>query len=85
MLERYGDFPPYQDLTHDAATLVQAAKDRASTLTLTTCQDPVKKVNLGSAKAPKPILLASWLWDQPLLLDQVIAFMKPYQDVFAWS
>ena len=82
--EKYGDFPIDQEPAHDVITLERAAASTED-IPLPSCEDPVKEVNLGTTDHPKPILLASWLWDQPILLAQVISFMKSYQDVFAWS
>ena len=79
-----GDFVISDSPAHDVAQL-EAAALHTDESAIPPTPDPVREVQLGTAEQPRPILLASWLWDHPLLLNQVIAFMQSFQDVFAWS
>lgn len=82
--ERVGEFQIHKHPAHDTTTLETAAFGKED-FHLSSCQDPVQEGNLGTTEQPQPILLASWLWQHPILLDQVIAFMHSYSDIFARS
>lgn len=77
--DNMGDYPLDQAPTHDVAALVCEEPQ------LSTCQDPVKVVTLDTLEHSQPILLASWLLEQPLRLDQLVSFMHSYKEFFAWS
>ncbi|MCO5588603.1 hypothetical protein L7F22_042560 [Adiantum nelumboides] len=83
--EKYAEFPIDQTPAHDISTLEAAHYLSTNAHSPATPPDPVKEANLGSPNKPQHILLATWLWEHPVLLNQVISFMHSFKDVLAWS
>lgn len=64
-----------ETLAHDVAQLIQDALGNSPCVDLPTIIPTlIKETYLGTNNQPQPVLLASYLWDQPSLLHQVITF-----------
>ncbi|MCO5559601.1 hypothetical protein L7F22_013202 [Adiantum nelumboides] len=74
--EAFVNFNLDQTPAHDVSILHKTASSSPTKTTALTLPDSVKEVNLGDSDKPRPILLAAWLWDHPMLLDQIEAERK---------